>query len=191
MNLPAGFPARSRTAPFYCHRRQDATSHKHVWPSDVRSDQKPQHRHAKSFCREKLHAQARIRAKPLRSCATAKRPLATAPDNPVYSPQRSTSSATVQWLFSTPAAIAGVMRIACGFHEVIIREIQRNRSLKVFKLFAESVRQASQSAAVHPQRVILLFNMRRGNPRHVRHAAHNRLFSFHNFRRAIPNGGWC
>jgi hypothetical protein len=35
--------------------------------------------------------------------------------------------------------------------------------LKVFKLFAECVREASQTAAVHPQRVILLFNVRSGN----------------------------
>jgi len=36
--------------------------------------------------------------------------------NPVYSPQRSTSSATIHALDSTPAACAGVMRIApCVF----------------------------------------------------------------------------
>ena len=52
------------------------------------------------------------------------------------------------------------------FHEVVIREIERNRSLKIFKLFAESVREACQAAAVHPQRVILLFNVRRGNQSH-------------------------
>ena len=50
------------------------------------------------------------------------------------------------------------------FHEIVIREIQRDRSFKVFKLLAESVREPGQAAAVHPQRVILLFNVRRGNP---------------------------
>ena len=173
-------------------RRQDATSRKRVWPSGVRSDRKPQRRHSKAFCLEKLHGPARIHAKPLRSCATAKRSLATAPDSLVYSPQRSTSSATVQWLFSMPAAIAGVMRIALmRFHEVVIREIQCDRSLKVFKLLAESVCEASQTAAVHPQRVILLFNVRRCNPRHVRRTAKQSSLNFHNLRRAIPNGGWC
>ena len=45
------------------------------------------------------------------------------------------------------------------FHEIVIREIQRDRSFKVFKLLAESVCQARQTAAVHTQRVILLFNV--------------------------------
>jgi hypothetical protein len=72
--------------------------------------------------------------------------------------------------------------------EIVISEIQGNRSFKVFKLFAESVREARQSAAMHPQRVILLFNVRCRNTVNVRHSAHNRLFSAHNFRRAIPNG---
>ena len=45
------------------------------------------------------------------------------------------------------------------FAEVVIREIQRDRSFKVFNLFAESVREARQSAAVHPQCVILFFGI--------------------------------
>lgn len=57
--------------------------------------------------------------------------------------------------------------------EIIVAEIQRDRSLKIFKLFAECVREASQTAAMHPQRVILLFNVRRANPIHVRHTGHN------------------
>jgi hypothetical protein len=59
----------------------------------------------------------------------------------------------------------------------VIREIQRDRSLKVFKLFAESVRQTSQTAAVHPQRVILLFNVACGNPANVRHSRNTTVFS--------------
>ena len=51
------------------------------------------------------------------------------------------------------------------FHEIVICEIQRNRSFKVFQLFAESICQTRQAAAVHSQRVILLFNVRRGNTR--------------------------
>jgi hypothetical protein len=53
-----------------------------------------------------------------------------------------------------------------SFAEIVIREIQRDRSLKVFKLFAECVRETSQTAAVHPKRVILLFNVARRNPAH-------------------------
>jgi hypothetical protein len=71
------------------------------------------------------------------------------------------------------------------FHKIIVTEIQCNRSLKVFKLFAESVCEPSQAAAVHPQRVILLFNMRRANPIHVRHTGNNRSFSSYNFRRTV------
>jgi hypothetical protein len=52
---------------------------------------------------------------------------------------------------------------AMSFHKVLIRKIQRNRSFKIFNLFAECVCQASETAAVHPQRVILLFNVRSGN----------------------------
>jgi hypothetical protein len=64
------------------------------------------------------------------------------------------------------------------FHEVVITKVQRNRSLKIFKLFAERIGEASQAAAVHTQCVILLFNMRRGNPFNVRHS---RIFAGDNF----------
>ena len=53
-----------------------------------------------------------------------------------------------------------------SFHKVVIREIESNRSFKVFKLFAESIGQTSQAAAMHPQRVILLFNVGRVNPQY-------------------------
>jgi hypothetical protein len=33
------------------------------------------------------------------------------------------------------------------FHEIIINEIQRNRSFKVFKFLAESVREVSEASA--------------------------------------------
>lgn len=79
---------------------------------------------------------------------------------------------------------------AVRLDEIVIREIQRDRSFKVFKLLAESVCQASQATAVHPQRVILLFNVRRGDQSHVWRSADCRLFNFHHFRRAIPDGGW-
>ena len=44
------------------------------------------------------------------------------------------------------------------FAEVVISEIQRNRSLKVFQFLAESVSQAGKTAAVHPEGVILLLS---------------------------------
>jgi hypothetical protein len=57
-----------------------------------------------------------------------------------------------------------------SFHEVVICEIKRNRSFKVFNLFAESVRdEPSQTAAMHPQRVILLFNVGCCDRRRARH----------------------
>ena len=59
------------------------------------------------------------------------------------------------------------------FHEIVIHEIQRARSLKIFKFFAERIGEPRQAAAVHPQRVILLFNVASGNPRHVRHQIHS------------------
>ena len=51
--------------------------------------------------------------------------------------------------------------------EIVIREIQRDRSLKVFKLFAECVRQSCEPAAVHPQCVILFLDMRRGDAAYI------------------------
>jgi hypothetical protein len=47
------------------------------------------------------------------------------------------------------------MRLA----QVVISEIEGNRSLKIFKHFAESVCQACEAAAVHPQGKILAFDM--------------------------------
>ena len=85
----------------------------------------------------------------------------------------------------------------CGTHfqgtvslnEIVISEIQRDRSFKIFNLFAESVRKAGKAAAMYPQCVILLFNVARGNPVNVRRTAHNRLFHGNNFGGAVPNGG--
>ena len=96
-------------------------------------------------------------------------------------------SATVQMLFSTPAAIArGHADCTVHLAKVVICEIQRNRSLKVFQLFAESIRQAGKPSAMHSQGVVLLFNVRRGNRRYFRLADNRRPFSLHHFGRAIP-----
>jgi len=41
--------------------------------------------------------------------------------------------------------------------EVVIREVEGNRSLKVFDLFAKGIREPGQAAAVHPQRAEMLY----------------------------------
>ena len=54
------------------------------------------------------------------------------------------------------------MRLA----EVVIREIERDRSLKIRQFLAESVGQSAESSAVHPQGVVLLLNVDGCNRRH-------------------------
>ena len=73
-----------------------------------------------------------------------------------------------------------------NFAEVVIREVQSNRSFKIFKLFAERIGQTGQSSAVHTQCVVLLFNVRRGDLSHVGHSDHNRFFHFDHFGGRIP-----
>ena len=41
--------------------------------------------------------------------------------------------------------------------------MQRDSGFEIFQLFAESVGEPGKSAAVHPQRVILFFNVACGN----------------------------
>jgi hypothetical protein len=43
--------------------------------------------------------------------------------------------------------------------EIIVHEVQSDRVSVVFGLFAESVRQPSEPAQVHPHRQVLPFNM--------------------------------
>ena len=76
------------------------------------------------------------------------------------------------------------------FHEIVISETERNRSFKVFQFLAESISQPSETAAMHTERVILLFNVRRGNAIHIRHARNNRLFDADNLRRAVAHIRW-
>lgn len=65
-----------------------------------------------------------------------------------------------------------------SFHEVVICEIERDRSLKVFQLFAESIRESSKTAAVHPERVILLFDVRRGNTVNIAFREHLTIYDY-------------
>ena len=46
------------------------------------------------------------------------------------------------------------------FAEVVISEVERNRSFKMTGFFAERIGQTGESAAMHSQGVILLFNVR-------------------------------
>ena len=77
------------------------------------------------------------------------------------------------------------MRLA----EVVISEIERDRSLKVFLLFAEGIREARQSAAMHAQRVVLFLNVRRANALRIGRAHNDVLFRFDNFSRRIASCG--
>lgn len=70
--------------------------------------------------------------------------------------------------------------------EVIVAQIQSNGSFKILNLLAECVRQPRQTAAVHPQCVVLLLDMGGGNAGKIRHPAHNRLFGSHHFGRTVP-----
>ena len=47
--------------------------------------------------------------------------------------------------------------------EVVISEIERDRSFKILKLFAESIGETGQPAAMHTKRVVLLFHMASGD----------------------------
>ena len=80
----------------------------------------------------------------------------------------------------------------CGVHfaQLVICEIETDRSLKVFKLAAESISQPRQAAAVHPQSVVLLFDVACADKFYIGHAVNDRLFSFHNFSGAIPACGF-
>jgi hypothetical protein len=62
--------------------------------------------------------------------------------------------------------------------EVVIREVEGNRSLKVFQLSAEWVREPGKASAMHSQRVVLFFNVRSRNAVNIWQPAHDRLFGF-------------
>lgn len=63
--------------------------------------------------------------------------------------------------------------------------MQGDRCLEVLKLLGERIRQSTQATAVHPQRVILFFNVTCGNQINNR-CAHNRdTFNVDYFWRGI------
>ena len=75
-------------------------------------------------------------------------------------------------------------RAVC-FAEVVISEVERDRSLKVFNLLAERVGQAGERAAVHPQSMILLLNVTGRDAGDIGHSSNNGLFHLHHFARAV------
>ena len=75
--------------------------------------------------------------------------------NARQAPQRSTGC--FRRLQPALASCEAPVRLA----EVVIREIECDRSFKVFELFAEGVREPRQSTAVHPQCVVLLVPARK------------------------------
>jgi hypothetical protein len=66
---------------------------------------------------------------------------------------------------------------AMRFAEVVIREIESDRSLKIFKLLLKAFVSPCQAAAGHPQCEILFFNVKLANAIHVRHSR-DRPFQF-------------
>jgi hypothetical protein len=58
--------------------------------------------------------------------------------------------------------------------EIIISEIERNGSSKVFKLFAKRIGQSGEPAAVYTKSMILLLNVRGRKPAYVRHSGNDR-----------------
>ena len=63
--------------------------------------------------------------------------------------------------------------------------MQRNRRFEIFQFLAESVREPGQAAAVHPQRVVLFFDVACGNQVNLGIALHWYSFRLYHFRRGI------
>jgi hypothetical protein len=64
--------------------------------------------------------------------------------------------------------------------------VECNRSFEVFQLFAESVRESAQPAAMHPQSVILFLNVARGDQINDGASCNGRALHVHYIGRGIP-----
>ena len=73
-----------------------------------------------------------------------------------------------------------------GLHEVVIAVMERDSSFEVFQLFAESIRKTAQSAAVHPQGMILFLNVARGDQINDRASCNWRALNVQYIGRGIP-----
>ena len=70
-------------------------------------------------------------------------------------------------------------------YQIVVSEVQRNRSLEVFELFAESQRQTGQTAHVQPRRCVQPFNVACRNKVHVRRTRDGPLIHGNKCRRTI------
>src|SRR6266404_1436656 len=74
------------------------------------------------------------------------------------------------------------MRLA----EVVICKVERDRRFKALNLFAESVCQSREATAMHPQSVVLFFDMACCDSANVWESLDYRPFGFNHFGRAVP-----
>ena len=73
-------------------------------------------------------------------------------------------------------------------HKVIMREVQRHRSLQVFQLLAERVRKAREAAHAHPHRQVLALNKAGRDMGLIGPAGDNRALGIPHARRAVATG---
>lgn len=68
-------------------------------------------------------------------------------------------------------------------HEVVVHEVDCQRVLKIFNLFAESLGQPREASVLHPEREILPFDIARGDMFSIRFTVHL------GFLRRLESGG--
>jgi hypothetical protein len=85
--------------------------------------------------------------------------------------------------FDTRLHRRGASNRAMNLAEVVISEVHRHCSFKIYQLFAEGVGQASKPAAVHSDGVILLLDVRGCDPANLWRSSDDALLNFNHFRR--------
>jgi len=78
---------------------------------------------------------------------------------------------------------------AVNFAEIVVRHLEGDCSFKILKLFAERILKPAHASAVHPQRVVLFFNVAGADLLPVWIALHHDLLRRDNLSRAVPSGG--
>ncbi len=63
------------------------------------------------------------------------------------------------------------------FHEIVISDVESNRSFEIFEFFAERQRKAGKALAVCPHREVRSFDVGRADVRGVRHSNHTVLYT--------------
>lgn len=79
--------------------------------------------------------------------------------------------------------MAGVVRA----HEIVVREVQANRSLEVFQLLAETVRQASKSAHAHSHGQVLALDQACRNMNRIGATCDNSSLHMRDLRRDVAS----